>query len=608
MTAGACRQRAGSARCLGQRARLLARSLTGFLHGRRRAGPGGPGGPEAGQALLVVIGVVGLLSAGTVALSQNAVTHQTMITQSAMQHEAYQAMVSGVNEYLAAANTNPDFVTCTSADDSDGFCADAVPLATWVPVPGAKANDTMGAWFWLQQPTIDYANASVSVTVVGASGSGGQYAYDQGTATFDATNDFLLNVLWIDYNQTDPVVLQQIDNLSTAPVCDLWQPAAPGKAADSLGPSPYCSDIDFVTGDTLDGSIWVKDAIFVCGTPHFDIVHTMDSNPPPGQFTEAGTGCAGENTPVISDPSASTAGSATPDESIPNTNNSLASTASAAGCLYEGPTEITLTGTTMEVDSPDTPTAGGSGTGPNDSLDASGNPNQCLPTTADPNPKLPSNGVIYVEDCPASNFGCSESGAFDPMAGLGETGNSGPSYGDAIVQGTVGAPLTIATANNIVVDGNICYLNNPCGSAPPTTSTEVLGLIAQNFVEINHPNRAPSCGSGWSSAPDCTLQNPTVDAVILAMNGSFIVNNYNQGSPLGTLTVVGAIGQQWRGPVGTISGNSPATGYLKDYIYDNRLQVLSPPYYLNPGTASWGLGGITLQPTARCQPAGCGPP
>ena len=54
---------------------------------------------------------------------------------------------------------------------------------------------------------------------------------------------------------------------------------------------------------------------------------------------------------------------------------------------------------------------------------------------------------------------------------------------------------------------------------------------------------------------------------MLAINHSFIVDNYNCGNSLGTLNVKGAIAQKYRGAVGTSGG----TGYLKNYEYDERL-------------------------------------
>ncbi len=32
-----------------------------------------------------------------------------------------------------------------------------------------------------------------------------------------------------------------------------------------------------------------------------------------------------------------------------------------------------------------------------------------------------------------------------------------------------------------------------------------------------------------------------------------------------------------------------ATGYLKNYVYDTRYASITPPYYLKPASASYGL-------------------
>jgi hypothetical protein len=79
----------------------------------------------------------------------------------------------------------------------------------------------------------------------------------------------------------------------------------------------------------------------------------------------------------------------------------------------------------------------------------------------------------------------------------------------------------------------------------------------------------------------------TIDAAILAVNHSFIVDNFDCGNPLGTLTVDGAIAQLFRGPVGTGGGSSNSTGYLKNYNYNDTLASIEPPYFLNPVSAAW---------------------
>ena len=88
-----------------------------------------------------------------------------------------------------------------------------------------------------------------------------------------------------------------------------------------------------------------------------------------------------------------------------------------------------------------------------------------------------------------------------------------------------------------------------------------------------------------------TMTNVRIDAAILSLQHSFIVDNYNQGAKLGTLTVNGAIAQKFRGPVGT----SAPSGYEKNYNYDDRLRFRTPPYFLDPVASSWNLNRTNEQ-------------
>jgi hypothetical protein len=147
-------------------------------------------------------------------------------------------------------------------------------------------------------------------------------------------------------------------------------------------------------------------------------------------------------------------------------------------------------------------------------------------------------------------------------------------------------------------------------------STNVLGLVAQNYVELNHPvdnrqNNVSTCPAGLGNgATTCDQSNPIIDAVILALNHSFLVNQWDQGNPLGNLNLNGTIDEAWRGPVGTFNGGGIASGYAKNYQYDSRLAYLSPPYYLNPGTSIWGYASFTnvaggcKMPTGQVCPTG----
>ena len=234
---------------------------------------------------------------------------------------------------------------------------------------------------------------------------------------------------------------------------------------------------------------------------------------------------------------------------------------------------------------------------------------------------IPADGVVYVEGCQTTpvNYVTTSGGTtkcngqtYNPLSAAGETGTGGDTVGDAIVQGTVNSPMTIGSDNNIVIDGNICYADNvssgKCTATPAAPSTDVLGLVADNYVEINHPVTAAATTSAaarstlGAGTPTCDLSNPYIDAVILALNHSFLVNNYSTGSTLGTLNIYGTIDQDWRGPVGTGSGSTINTGYAKNYVYDPRLVYLSPPYYLNPGTSQWGFSAFTVD-AGQCEVA-----
>jgi hypothetical protein len=115
---------------------------------------------------------------------------------------------------------------------------------------------------------------------------------------------------------------------------------------------------------------------------------------------------------------------------------------------------------------------------------------------------------------------------------------------------------------------------NPIGNA-------TLGLVAGDFVRVMHP------GTGTT-----TPQPVTIDAAILTLQHSFMVDNFTIGSnnPQPYLSVHGAIAQRYRGAVGQVG----STGYLKDYHYDDRLHVLLPPYLFSLSTAGWVVSRATL--------------
>lgn len=303
----------------------------------------------------------------------------------------------------------------------------------------------------------------------------------------------------------------------------------------------YCTVISFITNDSINGPAHTNDAFSICGTPTFgrnsqDMIEMGAKSP--GWYN---SGCSGS--PTFKGTTLSPAPILVPPES-----NSKLSSIALPQFRYTGQVRICLSGENMTV-----------GTG-----------SSCEGTYSG---SIPSNGVIYVK-----NGTCSA--VYSPFeTKYGEASEQG--CGNVYVKGTYTGQLTIAAENDVIINGSLCRTS--CTSA---SGEGLLGLIANNFVRIYHPCASSTNGTG-------SLSNPTIDAAILAIKHSFIVDNYNCGNPLGTLNVEGAIAQKFRGPVGTGGSGGSTNGYLKNYVYDDRLRYLEPPSFIEPTGASWVIGRET---------------
>ncbi len=281
---------------------------------RRRRG----GREQTGQALALVLGIVVILTLGGTILVQNFEQQSPIVETDLIQHQAYRAVQAGIDEYLYKSNVNSDYIICDSSNQGTGFCP-GLTFAQWIPVQGASSNNGPPSWFYFSDPQLSYATGTVSMTVEGASGYPRDYSYQTATITLQPLNNFLLNVLWINYNQIDPAVL----NANNPPNCGYyWQ----------VGIENGCSDVDFVNGDNLDGNLYVNDSIFTCGSPQFQTVHTADPNE---QFVKD---CGG--TPDVT----GTQGYGSALENIPQDDSQLALVAAGGRLSVRGPHHHRLVG------------------------------------------------------------------------------------------------------------------------------------------------------------------------------------------------------------------------------------------------------------------------
>ncbi|MHB1686349.1 MAG: hypothetical protein ACYCVH_03115 [Ignavibacteriaceae bacterium] len=144
------------------------------------------------------------------------------------------------------------------------------------------------------------------------------------------------------------------------------------------------------------------------------------------------------------------------------------------------------------------------------------------------------------------------------------------------IQGTVKGQLTIGASSSqrnntrkgtIYIDGNVVYNSDPRTNP---SSTDLLGIVAQNNVYVTD-NAA-------------NTNNVYIDASIFSQNGGFGAENYNTRPPSGTIYLVGGITQKNRSAVGTFGGDGEiASGFYKNYQYDNRFMIVSPPFFPNTG-------------------------
>ena len=506
---------------------------------------------EAGVAMVTVVIIVFVLSLLMVATLNYAMQGEPQSRRDQDWNAALAAAQAGVDDYLARLQQDDDYYLFSPTN------------------PPTPANPALTGWHNIPGPANQgQFHYSVGLTQYASQGivqltSTGRVRGVQRTIQANLRRRNFLDYLYLtDFEALDPQSGYYSDPAAAAAQCDVywWQ----GR------PTSPCVRISFVTGDTINGPLHSNDTLSVSGSPRFNdkattgYPDTMNcpSNPSYTYRWYGRSGCGDTPQFQTGDPEA------VPLLTLPASNTSIkAETNRAAGktgCLYNGPTRIVLLSTgKMNVTSPFT---------------TSSTYASCVGS----NISLPSNGVIYVQNVPSTQTAtCTGS---QNRLGYPIAGDITPyqcRVGDVFLSGTLQGRLTIAAENNIVVVANTTYSSSGAGS------NDMLGLVANQFVQLYHPVSSGGLNLADIRNPTSYFQDPRVDAAILALGHSFIVQNYDEGAPLGTLSVTGGVAQKWRGPVGTGGSSGASTGYLKNYNYDSRLQFSSPPHVAALSTAAF---------------------
>lgn len=512
---------------------------------------------EHGFTMVVALGVLLVTSLLLTAMFYAISGDIHIGTDNLASKRAYDAANAGVQAYLYQMNQNPNYwETCTNDTQS-----------TAVTVPGSADGES-----YTFQPIYANGNTSCTSNVINSlvdsttgsirlvfTGSAGANPVVQRAIVVSFRMDSPLDFLW--YTHFEAVD----DGIPGFADCGVFY---------RNGRDPNCN-IVWISADTMNGPSYTDDQYLINtgGSPTFGrtAADKIESSAP---GTTAADICSGDTcqnanfqgTPVYNAKPIPT----------PSDNSELLTDAQNYGNVYSGTTTIQLNGTTASVRTCATSTV-------------------C--TTATIN--LTQQPIIYVNNA----SGCTPA-AYTPFGVTYPTTASGYFYGcsgDVYVSGNYTTPVTIGAANNVIIAGS---LTTSADSSGNPTGGATLGLVANEFVRVMHGINGTDSSGGCSTTNNTnqTLTNPTIDAAILALNHSFIVDNYNCGGSDGTLSVHGAIAQYFRGPVGQVSGTGGvANGYAKNYNYDDRLANILPPYLFDISDSGWHISRETL-----CTPPGTG--
>ena len=559
------------------------RRKRGWLRGRLAS--------EDGFTMLIALGVL-VVTSLIAAAAYAAVQADTPLAQRDLEgKKAYYAARAGVNAFLYEINQNPNYwKTCpTRSKTAIAPGANQYYSFSWIAANGKPACDPEnrpdGSSGDPISTMIDSDTGTFRMKFIGYSGcptTASCPAEVQRGLIGEFRKDTPLDFLWFTvYETLDPTTY---DDPSQYQDCAGYAQGRPN-TPNTIPPlrAAHCTEINFITGDRINGPAHTEDQYLVPSgaAPIFGRSNTNDKIESTVIGNNAdicqGSDCHG----------AQFRGTPTPNANSiqpPADNTQLLTDATKFGKVYTGITFISLSNTTMTVKNCPTTTC----TTNNWNIDKFGN----------------NNGVplIYVKDGTGCNNKYSPYNPTYPTSGpCGTVYVGGLNASQPSTPSTYQRSLTIAAQSDIIINADI----QRNGGAPSPT----LGLTANNYVRIMHgiggrPAGATQgqCGTNTtldgnpSGEVDQTLKDVDIDAAILAIKHSFIVDNYDCGtaSDVGDLTVNGAIAQYYRGTVGTGGGSGATTGYLKDYNYDDRFAVAQPPYLFDIASSSWHLDRETL--------------
>jgi len=582
---------------------------------------------ESGQAIVIVLGVMLTLLLFGLALITISVNRVSATYQDLQYQDAVAAASYGSAFAIAALNdeANLPFI-CYQI----GFCNNTLQ------VPGTNETFvlTLSPSNWqntCQQNLLADKNCTVTFN------STGYYKNAHATVSFTisrSANQYLQYTYYTNYETADPADSEVYCNYGCPLTTSQAQKLCPYHYYDynpytqSNGPdyNDGCVQIEFASQDTINGPLFTNDDPTICGATFLGPVYTGDPNPGDAPFyTCYGGNFYGGGIYEI--------GFIPPP---PNTN-AVGTAALAGGCTYYGPTLITLKpNDVVNVISPDTKQlpsnpftqAGGCGVPGNSSGGCLNTSSGCTLNWASSNCGLSAcfDGAVQINSSPTKpsdpNYWIISSGkSTAPTCSSGKVDgyywainsevvvpNTAPNgqnclNGDLLIQGDPNSyqyamvnsgqgpsptkvpgafdlRASMAAQQNVIIVGNLVYNHGPSYNYL-SNPYDALGLIAQNFIELNNPN-CIYCNVFTTPQTATQTENPVIDSTLLAAAHSWTPINWSVDTPYedgqGYLNITGSIIQDFRGIVGYVG----QTGWNKNYVYDQNLLTNPPPWFPQP--------------------------
>ncbi len=373
---------------------------------------------DLGQTAMVAVVAFSVLASSIAAVLVSQVIGSFPLQQSkSVQIYANRALEAGVNAYVTAVNTNPSLAQCNSNTNTSGICS-GIDYGQWNFVPNSNTSGADSEYyaFGNPQPTFDpttNALSSLSVEVVGAAydvNATNHYLFAEETIGLSPANGFLKNVWWSNYES-----YSSNGNYSS---CNYnWK-----LGYNISNANAGCGPVYFGPADYLFGPVYTNDSVFVAGNGGPTSSPSFGTTGAPSPVTTADPNCLFVNNTYGMGGSDANCSQANGSVALYDTTNSsfahavetppasdsqLGVIASQNGCLYSGPTQVTLStaadGTgQMTVVSPDTIESTVNQGGTNytwDNNNISTNLNNCPNDGTAP---LPPNGVVFVQNAPTS--------------------------------------------------------------------------------------------------------------------------------------------------------------------------------------------------------------